>query len=348
MVGILSVRVVTVRQASRGEQLPRKWWNLGTIPDWRAWTPGPSLDYQPVLWREWRRKRPSRWVLVVWLVYVLGAGLFSGMAIAQMAAAPAVPVLRFQLAIIVNAIQVAVGLLLLSVASVTCLADDRIRGTFEVLLTAPISTSTIVRAKWLSASRVVLAVAIFPIIVGFAIAWHTDEWLEFFMLTALILAYGLVITSLGLALATWVRRYGRAIASSVTIYVFVSVVFIFIPVLLFTGPDSAGQIVCASPFFGAAFLTEAITGHGVLKSKYWEGGTLWVVIYSIIAIGLYLATLATFNRSAGRMREGRFRDLLSVGDLPYEHSTPSREDWWKLPQMAISPQANTEHRPAGS
>src|SRR6516165_565962 len=33
----------------------------------QRWLPGPSLDRNPVLWREWHRKRPSRWVRFAWL-----------------------------------------------------------------------------------------------------------------------------------------------------------------------------------------------------------------------------------------------------------------------------------------
>ncbi len=36
-----------------------------------AWRPGPSLDKDPVLWREWRRGRPSRLARVVWALYIM-------------------------------------------------------------------------------------------------------------------------------------------------------------------------------------------------------------------------------------------------------------------------------------
>ena len=35
-----------------------------------AWRPGPSLDDNPVLWREWRRGRPSRLARIVWGVFI--------------------------------------------------------------------------------------------------------------------------------------------------------------------------------------------------------------------------------------------------------------------------------------
>ena len=57
-----------------------------TAGRWLAWLPGPSLDGNPVLWREWHRNRPSRmsrflWGLY-WLVAIAGLGIGIGNAIA--------------------------------------------------------------------------------------------------------------------------------------------------------------------------------------------------------------------------------------------------------------------------
>ncbi len=49
----------------------------------RAW-PTPSLDRNPVLWRECQRRSPSRWSLAVWGTYVLLCGGFSVYTIAEM------------------------------------------------------------------------------------------------------------------------------------------------------------------------------------------------------------------------------------------------------------------------
>ena len=38
--------------------------------------PGPTLDANPVLWREWHRKRPSRWSRGVWITYFGLVSLF--------------------------------------------------------------------------------------------------------------------------------------------------------------------------------------------------------------------------------------------------------------------------------
>src|SRR5262249_58602315 len=39
--------------------------------------PGPPLDGNPVLWREWHRKRPSRWTGRVWTAYAVVSALAS-------------------------------------------------------------------------------------------------------------------------------------------------------------------------------------------------------------------------------------------------------------------------------
>ena len=43
------------------------------IRRWRERLPGPSLDGNAVLWREWHRSRPSRMALILWVFYFLGA-----------------------------------------------------------------------------------------------------------------------------------------------------------------------------------------------------------------------------------------------------------------------------------
>ena len=48
----------------------RKEPRLGLVGRLTRWLPGPSLDGNPVLWREWHRSRPSRWMMI--LVVLVG------------------------------------------------------------------------------------------------------------------------------------------------------------------------------------------------------------------------------------------------------------------------------------
>ena len=125
----------------------------------RAW-PGPSLDSNPVLWRECRRRRPSRWSLAVWGIYVLLCGGFGVYAIAGMIGGN-----RWGRAAgaVVNGLQVGAGLLLLSVSAATSLAEERERGSLDVLMATPLPTRAIVWGKWWGAFRAVPPLAVLPV-----------------------------------------------------------------------------------------------------------------------------------------------------------------------------------------
>src|SRR5262249_30602264 len=53
-------------------RLPPPPLRLGAIRRWHERLPGPSLDGNPVLWREWHRSRPSRLARILWVLYWLG------------------------------------------------------------------------------------------------------------------------------------------------------------------------------------------------------------------------------------------------------------------------------------
>src|SRR5262249_13905122 len=76
------IRAVVIRQAGRGEAARR-----GPLARLARLLPSPALDGNPVLWREWHRRRPSRWSVAVWGTFgVLSAG-FSLFAIVEALAA---------------------------------------------------------------------------------------------------------------------------------------------------------------------------------------------------------------------------------------------------------------------
>ena len=56
--------------ARRGTDDHRKSRGLGLIGRITRWLPGPSLDGNPVFWREWHRSRPSRWLMI--LIVIVG------------------------------------------------------------------------------------------------------------------------------------------------------------------------------------------------------------------------------------------------------------------------------------
>jgi ABC-type transport system involved in multi-copper enzyme maturation permease subunit len=303
--GVILVRWVTIRHTGRPSRPASRSWIFARLSPRKLWFSWPSLDRSPLLWCEWRCRRPSWWTLAVWLFYILGAGLASVVALVEASMAGW---FRTQMAILVNATQLTAGLLLLSISAVTALADDRMRGTVDVLLATPVSSSAIVRSKWLSGARLVLPVAFFPIAVGFGIVCNTRAVIPFIVLVVLVLAYGAATASLGLALATWIRRYGRAIAASVTIYLLASIGFIMVPILTVSAPgeENIGVFLCGSPFYGTAVLTAAVAREFPQSISPQAWGFTWIIIYGVIALILYAATLLTFDRCLGRI-PGRAR-----------------------------------------
>ena len=60
-----------------------------------------------------------------------------------------------QLTLIFNCLEVGLGLLLVSLSAPTALAEERVRGSLDVLLTTPLTTRSIVSGKWWAMYRVV-------------------------------------------------------------------------------------------------------------------------------------------------------------------------------------------------
>jgi ABC-type transport system involved in multi-copper enzyme maturation permease subunit len=303
LLAIARVRPVTVRQMSRSDRpRPRRArFELGVL---FRWLPGPSLDSNPVLWREWHRTTASRWVRLVWFLYIGLACVCTLAAIIQAKSRGGFAVR--ELPLFVNAFQVAIGLLLLSIGAVTSLAEERVRGSLEVLLTTPLPTRSILWGKWWGAYRRVPLQTILPCALCAVLLEYPGKWLPVYLMAGLVLAYGAAITSLGLALATWLTRLGRAVALSVMAYVFVTAGWIFIAMALFqrVHGDTVRGLAGASPWFGAAMLTHRamnMTRYSHYDDYYpvWEG--FWIALCIGAAVLLALGTLATFDRCLGRI-----------------------------------------------
>jgi ABC-type transport system involved in multi-copper enzyme maturation permease subunit len=310
-VGMARVRAVAVRQAGQPPRprfrlpaaLPRRWWRLGL--------PGPSLDRSPLLWREWQRRRPSRWIRAIWLLYGLlavGASLLGlGFRLGTSG--------RGEFLSIVGGLQASVGLLLLSIAAVTALSEERVQGSLDLLLATPLPTESIVWAKWWGVYRGVPWLAVLPGLnaLGLALTATDDPgslWLAVPLIPGLVLAYGAALTSLGLALAIWIRRPGRAIAASVGAYVFVSVGWLFVvSALVGRGPDDLfPALMEASPFYGVGVLTSLLEmGGQPEEAVFLLAAALWLICYLAAAVFLLLAAWLTFDRCLGRVTTSRPR-----------------------------------------
>jgi hypothetical protein len=137
------------------------------------------------------------------------------------------------------------------------------------------------------------------------------------LIAMIVLVHGASISSLGLALATWVPRQGRAVGFCVAAYLIVSVGWIILIAALSPRREPNGNVeslACLSPIFGSIYLWE----HMVFQ----HGEVAWVFAVTILWLGtvagaamlLYALTLATFDRRLGRTSD--WNDELRFGPEP--------------------------------
>jgi len=294
------LRRVAVHQGSRPNSGSRRRAPVRILERFIERLPGPSLDANPVLWREWHRRRPSRWARTVWSLYAV---MTIGLSLTLMGISPGGGVVRRQVASVGNGFQAGIGLLLLSISAATALAEERVRGNFDILLATPLSTRSIVWGKWWGTFRAVPLLAICPGAVAAVLAGESARWEGAVLIVGLFLAYGAAVTSLGLALATWVRRLDYAVALNVAVLGGVTVGWLFAVVLTSPGRNGPG-LAAGSPIIGIMFPTVAMK---LFSTQEWESlvawWSFWIVVYIAIAGSLAWAVLKTFDRCLSRMPE---------------------------------------------
>ena len=309
-VAIYRLRAVTLRQMNQPARRPKRLWRLLNPANWLRWIPGPPLDLNPVLWREWHRNRPTGWTQVLWFVYAGAGVVFVGTAI----------YMRFSdkpmaqgMAAWINGMLVAVGLLLVSVSSVSSLAEERVRGSLDVLMTTPLSTPGIVFGKWLGSFRSIPLLAFLPTLLGTVLAMSTGRWFWVLAMVFLIVAQGAAVTSMGLATATWVARFGRAVAICVSAYVIMTVGWLFVVLIMFDH-QFGEKLMIGTPFFGAGELTFEMGEISVRQQGNVFFAILWAIAFYVLAALLYVATLGTFDWCMGRITIRRHRGA-SLGEV---------------------------------
>ncbi len=232
------LRPVTLQQGSRKGRrtAPRSSKGGGRL----RWTGihGTSLDRDPILRREWHRRQSSGWGRMIWWLYAVFSAVFTLLAIfANRDIAPGV-----------SAFMVSIGLLMVSVTSATAFSEERSQGSLDVLMAAPLATRDIVLGKWRGAYYIVSRLAILPGVLAHGTDLGRERWIAAVpfaaLITALVLAYGAVVTSLGLSLATWQPRLGRAVGFSVSAYLTLAVIYPTIALMTVrTGPDDVFILV---------------------------------------------------------------------------------------------------------
>ncbi len=327
IVAVRRTRPVACRGSAEQSQEARIRW-IGRL---MRWLPGPSLDGNPVLWREWHRSRPSRWmtaivVLLMGTTFALcivgGVGCWkNGVAIGPRAASqavwPIVGMFSYMLHIIL-------GLLMLAAIAPTSMAEERQRGSLDLLAATALSTRDIVIGKWLGTFRLVWPMTIGPGLLALAMAtarsstfafgpgMHPDYYRRItlgarcygvVLVVATILAHGALITSVGLALAVWVKRQSRAIAISVGWFILVTAVWPIAVGMIGAGrPRSSETLIALSPVITCEQVAELLQFRTVAFARgiFWSG-TFWAVEAFVLAMGLLWLTVRTFDGCFGRI-----------------------------------------------
>ena len=284
--------------------------------------PGPPLDANPVLWREWHRKRPSRWTGRFWTAYAVLSTLASLYVLGfyyNVWGQDLIGSGVYAVAARVNAWQVSIGLLLLSISAATSLAEERDRGSLDVIMTTPLETREIVWGKWWGTYAMVPRLAILPIWVSAGAAMITDGFLGMLLMIGLILAYAAAITSLGLAAATWIPRLGRVITVCVVSYLLLSLGWpLFLDLLAsrdhlpnpLRGTANYDGLVLGSPYFGISETTKWACWVSFASARYdsWGYGdslTHGQATWPLIWIGVYTVDC----RDPGYRNDSQFRPL---------------------------------------
>ena len=112
----------------------------------------PKLDAGPVGWREWRRRRSSGWSRFVWVGYAVLATV-AGVGLVQLAVRPPGPMAIPERLGVSLGLLTSLGLLLLTPGAASVLAEERGSGSLDVLWATPLSTRSIIRAKWRGSFR---------------------------------------------------------------------------------------------------------------------------------------------------------------------------------------------------
>jgi len=268
--------------------------------------PSPSLDRYPLLWREWKRFRPSRFSLAVTAVYFTLSAMVT-VAVIQMGLWN-----RWtNIPHIINDFQVGFGLLLVSAASVTLLSDERLDPEkLDLLLVSPLSTQAIIESKWWAAFRLLPLLVLMPVALG-AVRAHQGlgGWWGLLLIAGLVFVQGAFVTTVGLALSVWIPSQRKAMVASILIYLAIALPgawALSVPYAEMT-PTLAG-IAAGSPLWAAGYpIKEYIDVHffhlHTQSCILWS--VLWIVVYAIASIILLVAVLATSDRCLGRAEDTR-------------------------------------------
>jgi ABC-type transport system involved in multi-copper enzyme maturation permease subunit len=272
---------------------------------------GPLLDANPVLWREWQRRRVWGWATALaaffWCV-TTAVCVIGAYAIWAYGVNPNKPLSTELAGLLAAVLLIVFGLLNLSAVAPTSLSEEGQQSSLDVLLVTPLSGQSIVLGKWLGSFRLVPRLTIGPGLMMLALATVYDRQVSMGfavfragLMVATILVHGALVTGVGLALATWIKGQGRAIALSVCVFALVSVAWPITAYVVASWRNASG-LAALSPVTAVALLAD----KGVIRGDIWSFHlwvTFWDVMVAYVAFGLTFLTVRSFDGCFGRAPE---------------------------------------------
>ncbi len=313
--------------ACRGSAEKSNGSRVGLIGRVTRWLPGPSLDRNPVLWREWHRSRPSVGMaaILATLMGTTGAVCIVGAVSFWENGVDFGPRAFWEIAgVYAYLLHVIFGLLMLAAIAPNSMNEERQRGSLDILAATSLSTRAIVFGKWLGTFRLVLFMTIgpgvlalamatarsqapFPLPAGLSPAYYRIISLGarsygVIVVIATILAHGALITSVGLALAVWVKRQSRAIALSVGSFILVTAAWPIVVSIPVHHRDLGRDLATVSPVVTCTTFVNFFTTRTYgLTGNILRCGTFWAVEVFALAMGILWLTIRTFDGCVDRV-----------------------------------------------
>jgi hypothetical protein len=253
----------------------------------------------------------TRLVGLVLALYVFLALLFSVISVMQSLENPGRR--GATIGIFTNGLQVTVGMLLISIGAVTALAEERVRGSFDTILTTPLSTLAIVWGKWWGSYRGVFPLVILPTVLAAVLGLHDNAWDCSLLLAGLMLAHGAFLTSLGLAIAVGVARFGRAVTIVVVLYVVQTFGFIVLLAIIEASRKEDGLLWLSYGSPGlSAMIFSILTIDKPREFNYVLWAYIWIAMLWAAAAFIFLMTVLRFNSFMGRASRLSLEPVLRV------------------------------------
>jgi len=292
--------------------------------------PGPSLDDNPVLWREWWRTRSSLGARVFWLLYFVAAAAVTISCVHTFWNGQRIPDL-----VGVVGYEIGIGLLAVALRSSLAWSDEKTAGRegLDLLLATPLASTTIVMGKWWAAYRDVVPMVFLPVVSAVILAQGAEAppgssgMLSAFVRAAVVavilgqvLLYGAAFVSLGLLLATRLARPSRAAFTMVGWFV---VITLFLPTVTEMGFLNSNRGLASGLGAGSPIAGPIAALMSLFFSPYFAPGSYllpfafgWLAVSGCSAWGLNWWTIHRFDRWMGRISSAP--DGSSLHKQPYD------------------------------